>query len=97
MNALRSVFVMVAAFSLALGCSPSPEKVCKHVIELESKDSKGEEMSEKDREKAVEKCVSKVTEKKEKEPEMWKCVAPCAMDAKDRDELRKCDKKCKKD
>ncbi|MBL8716115.1 MAG: hypothetical protein JNL79_08975 [Myxococcales bacterium] len=86
------IVVATLALVLVTGCSaPSPEKVCKHVMELAEKDG------DKPSEKKLDRCTEKLTKLKDKEPEQYKCMAPCAADAKSLDGLRDCEKKCKKD
>ncbi len=88
---MRILVATLALVSLA-GCSaPSPEKVCKHVMELAEKDG------DKPSDKKLDRCTEKLTKLKDKEPEQYKCMAPCANDAKALDDLKECEKKCKKD
>jgi hypothetical protein len=91
---------LVLAFTLAIGafavgCTPSPEKVCAHVIDIVSKEMKGEmKMSDDDKKKAQDDCVKKGQEQKEKEPDAWKCESKCAMDATNFEGMMKCEDTC---
>ena len=48
----------------ALGCTPSPEKVCNHVMEIASKDDDAK-MSDEKKTKMLERCVKEAGEEKE--------------------------------
>jgi hypothetical protein len=87
---MRRFLATFALVALGIGCTPSPEKVCKHAMDLAEKEG------DKPSDKKLNNCTKDLTEMKEKEPEQYKCMAPCANDAKEFSDLRDCDKKCKK-
>jgi hypothetical protein len=74
----------------ALGCTPSPEKVCNHVMDIAAKEA-GDKMSDEKKTKMLEKCVKEAGEEKEKDPDRYKCIAKCAMASTDFKAFRKCD------
>lgn len=92
----KLVFAFALALGgLAIGCTPSPEKVCSHVIDLVSKEmGDKKEVKDDEKKKAVDDCVKKAQEEKDKDADGWKCSAKCAMDASKLDDLSKCDDKC---
>ncbi len=74
----------------ALGCTPSPEKICNHVMEIAAKEA-GDKLNDEKKSKMLDKCVKEAGEEKEKDPERYKCIAKCAMAAADFKAFRKCD------
>jgi hypothetical protein len=95
-------FVWIAAGALmslsAIGCTPSPEKVCNHINEIAENDPKLKELmgkqSEEKKKEGQEKCVAKITKEKESDPEGYKCGSKCIMASKDFEAMMKCEDEC---
>lgn len=94
---------IVLGLGLATGCTPSPEKVCGHLEELQDKQEKDDDkelkgeakkLYEKLKEKARKQCPKEFAALKEADADVYKCAAKCVMDAKDMDAVEKCDDKC---
>lgn len=70
--------VRIAARSLLVlglllgGCTPSPEKLCSHLKDLE-KDKRADT--------GVDHCMSNVQKAKDKNPDEWSACSKCAIDA----------------
>lgn len=68
------VAAAVAAFALgALGCTPTPEKVCNHLQELADKDTPMP--GDKPFHLSMSKCLKNMNELKERDAEAYKCTA----------------------
>ena len=81
--------------TLAIGCTPSPEKVCNHMLDLAKAETKGDKaMSDEEKKKGFDACVKGGNEMKEKDAEAWKCTAKCSMAAEDFKAARHCDDNC---
>lgn len=87
----------VMSLSLAVGCTPSPEKVCDHMFELLESEMKGKDMpksSDEDKKKSKDKCVSDLAAEKEKDGDSYKCGSKCIVAAKNFEEIMKCEETC---
>ncbi|GAC1369718.1 MAG: hypothetical protein NVSMB47_19470 [Polyangiales bacterium] len=65
------------------GCSPSPEKVCGHLQELDDKASKGDKdkSSAKDRDKQLQSCVKDLAQLKKEDAKQYGVCSKCILDA----------------
>lgn len=85
-----------ALFALALGCTPSPERLCEHVTKVvedqfgpdDPKDPKAAH------EKGVKRCTEVWAQKKKDDPKAYECYARCADDVKRMVDLASCTPKC---
>jgi hypothetical protein len=94
---MKNVMLAIALVfgATAVGCTPSPEKVCNHMFEIVSKEMKGDKkISDDDKKKGMDDCTKKLGEEKEKDPEAYKCASKCMMDAKDFEGVMGCEDKC---
>jgi hypothetical protein len=90
---------------LLVGCTPSPEKVCKKVDELEEKEAESKK-KDKDIDPKLQKLIDSMKAKwkeacpkafaslKESSPDVYKCAAKCIMKAKEGEDIKKCDDEC---
>ncbi len=94
---------IVLGLGFATGCTPSPEKVCGHLEELQDKKEKDDDkelkgeakkLYEKFKEKARKQCPKEFAALKEEDADVYKCAAKCVMDSKDLEAVEKCDDKC---
>ena len=100
-------FGILFGAGLLVGCTPSPEKVCTHFLDLEEKhaeekkkdsdkevDPKIEKLIQKIKEKQKEQCPKALTALKEDNADVYKCFAKCITKTKDYDVAKKCDDEC---
>jgi len=93
MKNLQKFLALAALTPLLAACSPSPEKVCSHVMDIAKKSAPegAPEPSEEDMKKAQEKCVGDLEkEKKELGDEKYNKMVKCVMDASDMEGVMKC-------
>lgn len=74
-----------------LGCTPSPERVCKRLIDLQG----ARFSSEQERIDGLKYCVQLKTEQKRQNPERYKCESECAIGEHDLVAASECNAKCK--
>lgn len=96
---------LIFGAGLLVGCTPSPEKVCNKMSEVDEKESESKK-KDKDIDPKLQKLIDSIKEKwkeacpkafaslKEQSPDIYKCAAKCVMAAKDGDDLKACDDKC---
>ena len=92
-----SAFAIVAVVAVAgSGCSPSPEKVCDHVMDIAKKELKdlGAKVTDEEIKKQKEKCVVDGEKQKSDNKTKWDCESKCAMGANTMKDLEECRKKC---
>jgi hypothetical protein len=74
-----------------LGCAPSPERVCKKMIDLQG----GWFSSDQERADGFKYCVQVKTEQKRTNPTKYKCEADCVIDERNLVAASECNAKCK--
>jgi len=92
---------------LLVGCTPSPEKVCNHFMDLEEKHAAEKKKdSDKEIDPKIEKLIAKIKEKqkeqcpkamgalKEDSADVYKCFSKCITKTNDYDVAKKCDDEC---
>jgi hypothetical protein len=84
-NVRAIVFALLAAI-LLVACTPSPEKVCSHVMLLEQK----EDANHPTPFASLEECVEQVQKTKDRHPERWADCASCAMIAQSKKDIEDC-------
>jgi hypothetical protein len=89
-----TLFLLFLAAAPLIACTPSPEKVCGHLIDVMEKD--GKKLSDDKRKDEIADCVKDVTKVKEGDPSGWSDCAKCAMNADTMKAFGDCDKVCKK-
>ena len=95
MKNLHKFLALAAITPMLAACTPSPEKVCNHVMDIMKKEMPegAEEPSEEDMKKGMEKCVEGLEKEKEKlGEEKYKEQVKCVMAASDMEGFMKCDK-----
>lgn len=73
------------------GCAPSPERVCKKMIDLQG----GWFSSDQERADGFKYCVQVKTEQKRANPAKYKCEADCVIDERNLVAASECNAKCK--
>ena len=100
-------FGLIFGAGLLVGCTPSPEKVCNKMTEIQDKEAESKKKdSDKEIDPKLQKLIDSIKEKwkeacpkaftalKEQSPDIYKCAAKCVMKAKDGDDMKKCDDEC---
>lgn len=101
MRALR-LLTAAAVCSLFFACTPSPDKVCSHVVDVLQKDSKDKDKDKKgsddDIKKFKDSCATDMQKMKDKDSAQYATCAKCIMAVDKADDLfgDKCDKECPK-
>ena len=93
MKKLPKFLVLAALAPMLAACSPSPEKICKHVMDIAKKSAREgtEAPSEEEMKKHTEKCVGDLEkEKKELGDESYKKMVKCVMAASEMSGIVKC-------
>ena len=96
MKNLHKFLALAALAPLLTACSPSPEKICAHVMDIAKKSApEGTEApSEDEMKKATEKCVGDLEkEKKKLGDENYNKMVKCVMAASDMPGVVKCNTK----
>ena len=90
MQTTRSIEVLASLASLTLvamlGCAPSPEKVCAHILDLEKKEDANHPSPFADEGE----CTKQTQKIKDKNPEGWSECAKCAMAAETKKAIGDC-------
>ncbi len=73
------------------GCAPSPERVCKKMIDLQG----GWFSSDQERAEGFKYCVQVKAEQKRTNPAKYKCEADCVIDERNLVAASECNAKCK--
>jgi hypothetical protein len=87
----------VAIVSTLVACTPSPEKVCEHVLGLTEAELGGEAIPADKRDGYIEGCVRDATRDREADSKTYARQSKCVMAAASLEALRECDKPPAKD
>lgn len=83
---MRDALVLLFAVLSLVSCTPSPEKVCDHIIELEKKES-SQKLSPFE---TVDECLKQVHKVRDGHPDRWPDCAKCAMAADSKKAIGDC-------
>jgi hypothetical protein len=81
----------------AVGCGPSADKVCDHVMEIAVKELKelGAKVTDDEVKDQKKKCIADGEKLKKDNKPRWDCESKCSMAATKMRDLEECEKKCK--
>lgn len=91
---MRTLAALVALCSLGValaGCAPSPERVCKRMIDLQG----GFFQNDQERKDGFRYCVQLKSQQKRENPAKYECEASCVLSEHDLVAASECNAKCK--
>lgn len=90
MRRLAPLSSILLALALT-GCAPSPERVCKRMIDLQG----GFFQNEQERKDGLRYCVELKSQQKRENPKKYECEADCVLSEHDLVAASECNAKCK--